>query len=156
VSRRVVLLALFVITLSWTAALTAAPMTTSPRVSAMTYAAGSLICHQRSERSFHYDGAQYPVCARCFGLYAGAVVGVLFWAAASGLGAAARVRTAQLTRPRVARRTLIVVALPTVVTVAASWFGWWDAGNLVRAALAIPLGAAIAAVIAAVAAGDLR
>ena len=38
------------------------------------YAAGSLICHQRPERSFHLLGAQLPVCARCMGIYAGAAV----------------------------------------------------------------------------------
>ena len=34
------------------------------------YQLGSLICHQRPERSFHLAGVQMPVCARCFGLYA--------------------------------------------------------------------------------------
>jgi hypothetical protein len=43
-----------------------------------------------------------------------------------------------------------------MATVVFSWSGWWDAGNLVRAAGAVPLGATIAAVVAAVAARDLR
>ena len=47
-------------------------------------------------------------------------------------------------------------ALPTVATVATAWLGWWDPNNVVRAALALPLGAAIAMAITAVAAGDLR
>ena len=38
------------------------------------YAASSLICHQRPERSFYLLGAQLPVCARCMGIYAGAAV----------------------------------------------------------------------------------
>jgi anti-sigma-K factor RskA len=51
---------------------------------------------------------------------------------------------------------LLIAALPTLVTVASAWAGLWDASNLWRAALAIPLGVSLAAVIAAVAAGDLR
>jgi hypothetical protein len=43
--------------------------------SATVYVAGSLVCHQRPERSFHYHGAQLPVCSRCVGLYAGAYLG---------------------------------------------------------------------------------
>lgn len=131
-------------------------MTMSPRTAVLTYAAGSLVCHQRAERSFHYQGAQYPVCARCFGLYAGAVVGVLLWAGAAGVGRVPRSRIAKLTQPGVVRRILFLVALPTVISVSVSWIGWWDAGNVARAALAVPLGAMISAMIAGVAAGDLR
>lgn len=29
------------------------------------------ICHQKPERSFFYKGNQFPVCARCTGIYAG-------------------------------------------------------------------------------------
>ncbi|MGL4589873.1 MAG: DUF2085 domain-containing protein [Mycoplasmatales bacterium] len=35
-------------------------------------------CHQKPERSFHYHGYQYPVCARCTGLYLGYVIGLIF------------------------------------------------------------------------------
>ena len=45
--------------------------------SAGTYLLGGLVCHQRPERSFHPDGVQMPVCARCAGLYLGAGLGVL-------------------------------------------------------------------------------
>jgi uncharacterized membrane protein len=156
VSRLVALVALLVITLLWSAALIAAPRPLVPSVSALTYTAGSLICHQRPERSFHYQGAQYPVCARCLGLYTGASGGVLLWTAVSGFGRFPRARAARLTHPGLVKRVLIFAAAPTAVTVAAAWSGAWDAGNVVRAAVAIPLGATIAAVIAAVAARDLR
>src|SRR5262245_47308470 len=50
----------------------------SPRLPALlaaaVYTAGALICHQRSERSFHWHGAQLAVCARCTGIYLGACV----------------------------------------------------------------------------------
>ena len=37
--------------------------------SAGTYLVGSVICHQRPDRSFRLWGVQMPVCARCAGLY---------------------------------------------------------------------------------------
>ena len=80
---------------------------------------------------------------------------MLLWTGVSGLGRTARAGGARIAHPVVVRRILIITALPTVATVAASWLGW-DAGNVARWALALPLGATIAAVIAAVAAGDLR
>lgn len=134
----------------------AAPAARTPQLSAATYLAGSLICHQQPERSFHYAGAQYPVCARCLGLYLGAVLGVAAWGAFSGMRTCARPRARHTLDNNAARRMLIVAAVPTAVTVALAWAGVADASNTIRAALAVPLGAAIAATVAAVAAGDLR
>lgn len=42
-----------------------------------TYLVGSLLCHQRPERSFFLWGSQMPVCARCAGIYAGAAIAAL-------------------------------------------------------------------------------
>jgi len=36
---------------------------------AVVYLAGGRICHQRPERSFATRDVQWPVCARCSGLY---------------------------------------------------------------------------------------
>ena len=37
-------------------------------------------CHQRSDRSLFFRGCQFPVCARCTGLFAGQAAGIaLFW-----------------------------------------------------------------------------
>ena len=37
-------------------------------------------CHQRSDRSFFVRGKQFPVCARCTGVFFGYLVGgILFW-----------------------------------------------------------------------------
>lgn len=36
-------------------------------------------CHQRPERSFFWNGHQFPVCARCTGVYIGEVISLLFW-----------------------------------------------------------------------------
>src|SRR5437764_170555 len=45
------------------------------------YLAASKICHQRPGRSFHTEGVQWPVCARCSGLYLSAPVGAMVAAA---------------------------------------------------------------------------
>ncbi len=34
-------------------------------------------CHQKPERSFYYKSYQYPVCARCTGLYLGYLIGLI-------------------------------------------------------------------------------
>lgn len=41
---------------------------------------GYAICHQIPERSFHIHGEQLPLCARCTGIYMGALAGfTLMW-----------------------------------------------------------------------------
>lgn len=37
-------------------------------------------CHQLPERSFFWHGQQFPVCARCTGVFLGEAVGVLSFA----------------------------------------------------------------------------
>ena len=88
--------------LSWVTALVAAPSAASQSAvsSAVIYAAGSLVCHQRPERSFYRDGAQLPVCARCLGLYVGGLAGVLAWAGIAGLAKHPSTRAQRLTRSR--------------------------------------------------------
>src|SRR4051794_2031081 len=51
------------------------------------YGLGSIVCHQLPARSFHLWAAQMPVCARCAGIYGGAVLGAL---SALGAGRGAR------------------------------------------------------------------
>lgn len=101
-------------------------------MSTVVYAAASRVCHQRADRSFTTRGQQWPVCARCAGLYLAAPLGAL---------------AAALARPR-GRRTLgrvvVVAAAPTM----AAWLLEAAAGvpvpGVVRMALAVPLGAAVA------------
>jgi hypothetical protein len=40
----------------------------------VVYRIGSVVCHQRPERSLHLFAAQMPVCARCTGIYLGAAL----------------------------------------------------------------------------------
>jgi uncharacterized membrane protein len=103
---------------------------------------GARICHQRPERSFHAAGVQWPVCARCSGLYLGAAAGA--WLGLLVRFAAGRNR---------ARAVLAVAGVITVVTWLAEWVFGAPVTNGVRFAAAVPLGAAIAAIIVRTAAG---
>ena len=105
------------------------------------YGIGSLVCHQKPERSFHLWAAQLPVCARCTGIY---------------LGAAAAALVAQAFRPAVAaqaapkgcatvspRMVAIVSAIPTIATLVFEWTTGITPSNLVRFAAGLPLGAVV-------------
>ena len=119
---------------------------------AIIFAAGSLICHQRPERSFFLDGHQFPVCARCTGLYLSAAAGILGWVA---LKTVSRWRP-RFIDPRLAIRVIVIAAIPTVVSFATGVIGLWDGSNMTRAILAVPLGAGAGAIVAAVTTKDLR
>jgi uncharacterized membrane protein len=124
--------------------------------SALVYVAGSYVCHQRPERSFHRAGAQLPVCARCVGLYAGGLFGILAWAGFAGIGTTIAPRAMRILQSRQLRLALTLAAAPTMISLAVAWLGWWDAPNAPRAMSAVPLGSAIGTLLAAFAAGDLR
>ena len=119
---------------------------------AIIFAAGSLICHQRPERSFFLDGHQFPVCARCTGLYLSAAAGLVGWVVLK-IGSRWRPRFID---PRLAVRVIAFAAIPTLVSVATGVIGLWDGSNMTRAILAVPLGASAGAIVAAVATKDLR
>jgi len=101
---------------------------------AIVHGVGSRICHQRPERSFHTDGAQWPVCGRCSGLYLAVPMGALFALLRRRAHDARRVRA-----------WLAIAAVPTAVTIGLEWFGLVPIGNLARFISALPLGAAAAA-----------
>ena len=154
--RRLAFAVLTTIIVAWNAALFAAPAAHGSGWSGLTYAAGSMICHQNAERSFHRNGVPYPVCARCLGLYTGAVLGVIGWAVVAGMKPVPRPTAARALQPHVLRPAIIWVAVPTLISVALAWIGIADGSNASRAALAFPVGAVITAVVVAVAARDLR
>ena len=136
--------------IGWVALLTAAPHLPIP-LAGFLYVFGSVICHQISERSFHMDGAQLPVCARCLGIYAGFAAGAL----AAVIGGSKKqdspyVRIRDVRRPGPAKRTrrnVLLAALPTLVTVALEWTGLWYPSNMTRAIAGLPLGIAVALVV---------
>jgi uncharacterized membrane protein len=157
--RRLLLSVVIVAALLWATALAAAPLVASvpgsagPTTSALLYAAGSFICHQQPDRSFHVGAAQLPVCARCLGLYLGGACGALAWGAWRMRRSRAAPLGARLVRLRAG---IIAASLPTLLTVTTAWLGWWDPGNDLRFASALPLGVAAGLIVAAVAAGDLE
>jgi uncharacterized membrane protein len=137
----------------WVLVLVAAPLL--PAVpAAVLYVLGSRICHQIAERSFHVDGAQLPVCARCTGIYVGlAIAALCATVAVPGCDAAASGRPRQgLVHVHSRLRWVLVFgALPTLLTVFAEWAGIWQPSNVVRAIAGAPLGSAVAlALIAAI------
>ncbi len=119
---------------------------------AMIYAVGGVICHQLPERSFFWDGHQFPVCARCTGLYLSGALGLMTWI---GVKAVRRWKPIAID-PRTALRVLAIAAIPTAVSVAAASLSLYDGSNVTRAVLAIPLGAGAGAIVAAVFTKDLR
>ena len=130
---RLIAVALTAAALFWTAAVLVTPLrlVQSPSIAAAARLAGAIVCHQRPERSFHTRGVQFPVCARCTGLYLSGAAGALV--AWFGL---ARV-------PRRTRVLLGLAAAPTAVTVLVEWSGMAGPSNVVRAAAAVPLGATV-------------
>jgi uncharacterized membrane protein len=140
----------------WAAAIGAAPVLAhgsqaGALLAGLTYLIGSVLCHQRPERSFHLAGAQLPVCARCTGLYVGGALGVVAWL----MWRRQRSETAARLDAKSATRMLLIAAVPTAFTVATASVGIWDLSNAGRAALALPLGVVAGALLAAIASNDL-
>jgi uncharacterized membrane protein len=126
--------------LLWVAAVVFAPLAITSRVSAiaraaaLVYATGSLVCHQRPDRSFHIHGHQLAVCARCTGLYVSALAGGVL-ALALGVTSISSSR---------ARLWLGAAAVPTLLTVGLELAGFAYPSNTVRMLSALPLGAVAA------------
>ena len=53
-------------------------LNTPPGLFGKADAIGYAVCHRISERSFHIGSYQLPLCARCSGMYLGAVTGLVF------------------------------------------------------------------------------
>jgi uncharacterized membrane protein len=127
----------------WTLALPFAPFLVSHAArpslyafAAVVYAIGTVVCHQRPERSFHLWGAQLPVCARCTGIYlAAAMTSVVGTAAGQGL---------TVVRPRTSRLIVFAAAIPTLATLGFEWTTGHTPSNMTRALAGVPLGAAVA------------
>jgi uncharacterized membrane protein len=113
--------------------------------SAAVYISGSLLCHQRPERSFHLWGAQFPVCARCTGIYAGAALGVIASFVRLKPGPTTNFVTSGFNRT--SRLALFAASLPTVLTVVHEWTTGVTPSNGIRALAGLILGAAAAMVV---------
>jgi uncharacterized membrane protein len=124
----------------WVALVVASPVALVrnrlPAMTIPTYHIGSLVCHQRPERSFRVAGMQMPVCARCFGLYTAGAVGLLSgWARRRPLSRSAT------------RNILAFGALPILLTVVLEWIRVIDTSNLARMLTGLPLGLAAGLVV---------
>lgn len=151
--RAVPVIVITVAAAGWACWLAAAPAVAAAGASrpaawtaALTYRAGAFVCHQQDSRSLHVSGVRMPVCARCFGLYAGAAVGALL--AAAWLFA---LRPAGRRPPRLpltkCRYVAVACAVPTLAAWAGEHLGGLAVPGAARAALALPLGAAVAAIV---------
>ena len=170
---------------AWAVLLVAAPFLASrahasPFASALivgVYGIGSLVCHQLPERSYHLWTAQMPVCARCAGIYFGAVLGAVASAfrradalrhpATSGhiridvtprvppvlrAGEARRSATRGGRSPaRRARVVLAVGATPTLLTLVYEWTTANMPSPAIRAAAGVPIGLVVAWLVVAAA-----
>ena len=105
------------------------------------YAAGSIVCHQLPARSFQLWTAQLPVCARCTGIYFGAAAMAI---TAYGARAFQANGSAGRSAERLALRTLMAAAAPTLATLAYEWTTGFVPANWIRFAAGIPIGVAIA------------
>lgn len=100
----------------------------------VAYGMFALVCHQAGERSFHLLGFNLAVCARCFGLYAGALAGALAYPLARALAR----------RDLPARGWLIAAAVPTSIDFALGFFGLWENTHASRFLTASLLGVVLA------------
>jgi uncharacterized membrane protein len=106
----------------------------APLASHLIYQFFHVACHQIPERSFHVGGHAFAVCARCFGLYAGALAGVAVYPLA-------RPVTREWTP---ARSWLLLAAVPTAVDFALGFTGLWDNTHWSRFSTGALLGAVAA------------
>ena len=106
----------------------------APAAAGAVYRAFALLCHQMDERSFHLLGFKLAVCARCFGLYAGALAGALLYPLARPL----------VRRDLPARAWLIAAAVPTSIDFALGFFRVWENTHASRFLTASLLGVVVA------------
>jgi hypothetical protein len=133
-------------------------------LSFVTYLVGSLLCHQRPERSFFLWGSQMPVCARCLGIYAGAALAALALPFVARLKPSRRRSPAKrasfgeaahstgVPRPLAcegdalhwARILLIVSIVPAAATLVYEWTTGDMPANWIRAVSSLPIGVVVA------------
>jgi uncharacterized membrane protein len=107
----------------------------NPVWTSAVYVASSTVCHRLPARSFHSAGVQWPVCARCSGLYLAAPFGALL---------ALATRRRRRTLDGRANATLVgIAAAPAAISLALEWLGVYDIGNVSRFLTAIPIGVAV-------------
>jgi uncharacterized membrane protein len=108
----------------WTAAALAAPCLRSEGspASGFLYSCFAPVCHQIPQRSFRVCGYPMAVCARCFGVYAGFLLGLALYPFARGF------RNVRLPK----KTTFLILAAPIGLDAAANVLGLWSTPGLIR------------------------
>ena len=140
--------------ISWAVLLPVAPFAASQPAPApfwyglafLMYTAGSFICHQLPARSFHAWAAQWPVCARCTGIYFGSAAAAIVTALGTKPETYDTVRPEPDTTSR-SRMLLAAAALPTAATLIFEWTTGVTPSNAIRAIAGAPLGAIVTFVV---------
>lgn len=129
--------AILAVAAAWAAAVLSAPLLRAGGygvAAAVVYKVFAAVCHQMPERSFLLSGEPLAVCARCAGLYAGALAGVLFYPALRPVALACAPW----------RGWLFLAVAPTAFDFALGFFGVWENTHWSRFLTALPAGAACA------------
>jgi hypothetical protein len=84
------------------------------------------------------------------------LLGVAAWVLLSGVRRTPGTAAVRIVSTNRFRTALVIVMLPTATTLVLAWAGVWGGSNVVRALLAVPLGAVIGAIVTAGLSGDLR
>jgi len=90
----------------------------------------SPLCHQEPSRTLYMGGGPVAVCARCTGLYAGGVLGLL----GGGLLGA--------WRHKAPPALFFLLVTPTLLDAVSPWLGFSGLENFPRAVVSLPAGAA--------------
>jgi uncharacterized membrane protein len=145
--------ALAAASIGWAAALPIATLVASRPVASSSlylfgfavYVVGSVVCHQRPERSFFLWAHQMPVCARCTGIYAGAAFTVLSWPVVQRLPLVAR--RLESTVARSPKGFALLACAPAIATLVYEWTTGVTPSNGIRAASGLWLGGGVALLI---------
>lgn len=113
--------------LAWCIAIFITPLLTfcCKNLAGLSYLFFHFICHQLPERSFFLLGKQLPVCARCTGIYLGALAGVLIY---------------PVKRFVASKKLLLIASVPVVLDGIEQLIGFWESTNLLRLTSGLLLG----------------
>ncbi len=91
-------------------------------LSAFAYLVFTPICHQIPSRSFHLFGEPLAVCARCLGIYFGALGGTGLYPLINGFS--------KLALPRA--RIFILVSVPIIIDAGGNFLHLWVSSHWIR------------------------
>jgi uncharacterized membrane protein len=128
------LLTLIGITL-WMGLILLAPYLQSrfPGMAKFIYAVFAPTCHQIPSRCLYIFGYPMAVCARCFGIYSGFLLGTMFFPLIKGFSAPSLPPA----------KAIIAVSVPMVIDAAGNFLGVWASSNPVRLATGVLWGIAL-------------